>query len=113
VIREPWTTLPCPSHPQSTIEIVGCLQHAVVGSDHRINMRVATVFRLIRRASDRTAFVEGEQAWLRYRRRSCAATASVYRRGSAEPIAFLGCEKSRNSRHLADLAETLRVLRQR
>jgi uncharacterized protein YecT (DUF1311 family) len=113
VIREPWTTLSCPTHPQSTIEIEGCLQRAILASDHRINMRVATIFRLIRRASDRTAFVEGKQAWLRYRRRSCTATASVYRGGSAEPVAFLSCEKSRNARHLADLADTERVLRQR
>jgi len=113
VIREPWTPLPCPMHPQSTVETEGCLQQAVISSDRRINTRVATIFRLIRIASDRAAFVEGETAWLRYRRRSCAATASAYRGGSAEPVAFLSCESDRNTRHLADLADTERVLRGR
>jgi uncharacterized protein YecT (DUF1311 family) len=113
VIHEPWTPLPCPMHPQSTVEVEGCLEKAVTASDRRINARVATIFRLLRTASDRAAFVEGEQSWLHYRRRSCAATASAYRSGSAEPVAFLSCEKSRNARHLADLADTERVLRQK
>jgi len=113
VIREPWTPLPCPMHPQSTAETEGCLEQAVTSSDRRINARVATIFRLFRTASDRAAFVEGERAWLRYRRRSCAATASAYRGGSAEPVAFLSCESRRNTRHLADLADTEQVLRRR
>jgi uncharacterized protein YecT (DUF1311 family) len=110
VIREPWTPLPCPTHPNSTVEIEGCLERAVLQSDRRIDARAATIISLLRRQSDRAAFVEGEQAWLRYRRRSCSATASVYRGGSAEPVAFLRCEQNRNTRHLTDLLETERTL---
>jgi len=113
VIREPWTSLPCPTNPRSTIEIEGCLERSVVRSDSRIDVKAATIFRLLRTPSDRAAFVESDQAWLRYRRRSCAATASVYRRGSGEPVAFLRCEANRNARHLADLLDTERTLRQR
>jgi uncharacterized protein YecT (DUF1311 family) len=112
MIREPWTPLPCPTRPTSTVEIEGCLQRAVSRSDYRVDAKTAAIYRLIRRSSDRTAFVEGEQAWLRYRRRSCSATASVYRGGSAEPVAFLRCEQNRNTRHLADLVDTERTLRQ-
>jgi uncharacterized protein YecT (DUF1311 family) len=112
VIREPWTPLPCPTHPKSTLEIEGCLERAVGRSDRRIDAKAATIFRLLHHQSDRAAFVEGEQAWLRYRRRSCTATASVYRGGSAEPVAFLRCEQNRNTRHLADLLDTERALRQ-
>jgi len=108
VIREPWTALPCPTHPSSTIEIEGCLQRAIVRSDRRIDAKAATIFHLLREKPDRTAFVEGERAWLQYRRRSCSATASVYRGGSAEPVAFLRCEEKRNARHLADLLDTER-----
>ena len=113
VIREPWTPLPCPMHPQSTVDTEGCLERAVVASDRQIDNRVATIFRLIRTASDRTAFVDGERAWLRYRRSGCTATASAYRGGSAEPVAFLSCERARNARHLADLADTQQVLRRK
>jgi len=111
VIREPWTPLPCPAHPTSTVEIEGCLERDVMRSDRSIDNKAATVFRLIKREADRAAFVSGERSWLQYRRRSCAATASVYRGGSAEPIAYLACEKGRNARHLADLADAERTLR--
>jgi uncharacterized protein YecT (DUF1311 family) len=111
IIREPWTPVPCPAHPTATTEIEGCLEQAVTRSDRQINARAATIFRLIARASDRAAFVEGEQLWLRYRRRSCSAAASVYRGGSAEPVAYLTCERSRNGRHLSDLIEMEHTLR--
>jgi uncharacterized protein YecT (DUF1311 family) len=112
VILEPWTPLPCPAHPSSTVEIEGCLERDVARSDRRIDTRAATVFRLIKHPTDRAAFVSGEHSWLQYRRRSCSAAASVYRSGSAEPIAYLNCEKTRNARHLADLADAEKMLRQ-
>jgi uncharacterized protein YecT (DUF1311 family) len=113
VIREPWTPLACPAHPGSTVEIEGCLERAIARSDRRIDAKAATIFGLLRRQADRAAFLEGEQAWLRYRRRSCSATASVYRGGSAEPAAFLRCEQNRNARHLTDLLDTERALHHR
>jgi uncharacterized protein YecT (DUF1311 family) len=111
VIREPWTPLPCPAHPSSTVDMEGCLERDVTRSDRRIDAKAATVFRLIKHPGDRAAFVSGEHSWLQYRRRSCSAAASVYRGGSAEPIAYLRCEKSRNVRHLSDLADSERILR--
>jgi uncharacterized protein YecT (DUF1311 family) len=112
VIREPWTPLPCPTHPTSTVEIEGCLERAVNRSDRRIDAKAAAIYRLLGRGPDRTSFVQSEQSWVRYRRRSCSATASVYRGGSAERLAFLRCEQNRNTRHLADLLDTDRALRQ-
>jgi len=111
VIREPWTPLPCPAHPSSTVEIEGCLERDVTRSDQRIDVKASTVFRLIKHQSDRAAFVSGEHSWLQYRRRSCSAAASVYRGGSAEPIAYLNCEKRRNAQHLAELADAEQMLR--
>jgi uncharacterized protein YecT (DUF1311 family) len=111
VIREPWTQLPCPTHPSSTIEIEGCLERDVTRSDRRIDTMAATVFHLIKRPTDRAAFVSAEHSWLQYRRRSCSAAASLYHGGSAEPIAYLNCQKSRNVRHVADLSDSERILR--
>ena len=114
VIQETWTPLPCPARPLSslpTVEIVACLERAVIRSDRRINTKVATIFRLLRRKSDRSAFVDGEQAWLRYRRQSCRAVASKYEGGSAQPILFLDCQKRRNAQHLVDLRDMERTLR--
>ena len=112
VIHEPWTPLPCPAHQRSTVDIVACLEVAVVRSDRQINATVGRIFRLLRRSADRASFVRGERAWLEYRRLSCSAEASVYHGGSAEPVAFLTCEKRRNSRHLGDLRDMERTLRQ-
>lgn len=113
VIQEPWTPLPCPAHPKSTMEIEGCLEKVIVQSDRRIDKHAERIFALLRHRSDRVAFIQGERAWLRYRRRSCSAEASIYRGGSAEQVAFLSCEKRRNARHIVDLVETERILGQR
>lgn len=110
VIREPFTPLPCPQKPVSTLDYEGCLELTVLRSDSSINTRAAEIFRLIRSPAARTAFVQSEQTWLRYRRTSCSVQASVYVGGSAEPLAFLRCEASRNQTHLAELAEVKRAL---
>lgn len=113
VIREPWTPLPCPAHPKTTVAYEGCFERAIMRSDHRIDASAARIFRLLRRRSDRLAFLDGEYAWLRYRRQSCSVEASVYQGGSAEPVALLSCEKQRNVEHLADLTAMERALRRR
>jgi len=112
VIREPWTPMPCPAHPRSTVDTEACLERAVTRTDRQVNATAAKIFRQLHRSADRSAFVQGEQAWIRYRRRSCSAEASVYHGGSAEPVAFLACEKRRNARHVADLNDMERTLRQ-
>jgi uncharacterized protein YecT (DUF1311 family) len=111
VIREPFTLLPCPAHPRSTIELEGCREHALVASDRRVDARAAAIFRLLPTAAPRAAFVRGERAWLGYRRASCSAQASVYAGGSLEPLAFLHCEAARNATHLLDLAQLENAVR--
>jgi uncharacterized protein YecT (DUF1311 family) len=111
VIREPWTPLPCPEHPKTTVAQEGCLEHNVSRSDGVINREVAIVFRLIRADQDRAEFVGGERSWLSYRRRSCTALASPYTGGSVHPLAYLSCEKRLNAEHISDLAATEQALR--
>lgn len=113
VIREPFTVLPCPKKPQSTVEIEGCLERSLLRSDRRINTRARAIYRALGSKNARADFVAGERSWLAYRRRSCRAQASVYSGGSAEPVAYLSCEVGRNKRHLADLAATEREVRRR
>jgi uncharacterized protein YecT (DUF1311 family) len=113
VIHESWTPLACPAHPSSTVATEGCLERAVSRSDRVIGGKAAAVFRLIRREQDRASFVSGEHAWLSYRRRSCTAVASRCTGGTAEPIAFLSCEKRLNARHIVDLAAAAQLLRHR
>ena len=93
--------------------IVGCLERALLRSNRRIDARAATIFRSLRAQRARKAFVDGERAWLRYRRRTCSAQASVYHGGSAQPIAYLQCQLDRNQRPLSDLTDMERATARR
>ena len=79
VIHEPFTALPCPLHPDTTIDVIGCQEHRVLRTDRAINVQVGTIFRMLRVESMRASFVAGERSWLQYRRQSCSAEASTRR----------------------------------
>ena len=110
VIHEPFTPLPCPKHPETTFDLEACGVHKVLKTDRAINVRATAIFGRLRTTAAKKPFVQSEREWLRYRRASCSAQASEYAGGTAEPVAFIECEASRNRRHLADLAELERAL---
>jgi uncharacterized protein YecT (DUF1311 family) len=103
-IHEPFTLLPCPSHPQTTLAEEGCYEHRIVRSDARINRHVRTVYRLLAPAA-RSAFATGERSWLTYRRSFCEADSSKYAGGSEEPVEFGACEAGLNDTHVRELAK--------
>jgi uncharacterized protein YecT (DUF1311 family) len=111
VIREPFTKLPCPAKPKTTLDREGCAEKALLASDRRVDARVKTVWVLLAPGKARAAFAAGEKSWLAYRRSNCATQASKFAGGSEEPIAYLQCELDRNETHLVDLARMLPVLR--
>jgi uncharacterized protein YecT (DUF1311 family) len=113
VIHEPFRPLPCPLHPDTTVDVVGCQEHRVLRTDRAIDNRVEAIFRLLPTEGARSAFVAGERSWLRFRRRSCTAEASYLASGSAHAVALLTCELQRNRSHLADLAATRQALARR
>src|SRR5690349_6054876 len=88
VIQEPFKALPCPLHPDTTIDVIGCQEHRVLRTDRAINTRVATIFRLLRTDAARSTFVAGERSWLQYRRQSCSVEASKFAGGSEQPVAL-------------------------
>jgi uncharacterized protein YecT (DUF1311 family) len=103
VIHEPFTELPCPLHPDTTIDVIGCQEHRVLRTDRAINVQVGAIFRALRTEAARSAFVAGERSWLQYRGQSCSAEASKLSGGSAHAVALLSCDLRRNASHLADL----------
>ena len=113
VIHEPFTALPCPLHPDTTIDVVGCQEHRVLRGDRAIDAQAGAIFRLLRTPSARATFVAAEGDWLRYRRHSCSAEASKLDGGSLHPVAILSCEIQRNRSHLADLTATRKALSRR
>jgi uncharacterized protein YecT (DUF1311 family) len=111
-IKERFTPLPCPAHSNTTIDYEGCLEHQLLVSDHQIDALTAIIFRRLRTAAAKSSFVNGELAWLRYRRASCSSQSSAVAGGSAHPLAYLRCQVNRNKTHMTDLAELRRSLRQ-
>ena len=103
VIHEPFKALPCPLHPDTTIDVIGCQEHRVLKTDGAINGQVGAIFRLLRTEGQRSTFVAAERSWLQYRRQSCSVEASKYAGGSEQPVALLTCTLQRNTSHLADL----------
>jgi uncharacterized protein YecT (DUF1311 family) len=113
VIHEPFTALPCPLHPDTTIDVVGCQEHRVLRTDRAIDGQVAAIFRMLRTDAPRSSFVDSERSWLRYRGQSCSVEASRFAGGSAHAIALLNCTLGRNKSHLADLTAMRKTLAQR
>jgi uncharacterized protein YecT (DUF1311 family) len=112
VIHEPFTALPCPLHPDTTIDVIGCQEHRVLRTDRAINVQAGTIFRLLRTETRRSSFVAGERGWLQYRRQSCSAEASHVVGGKAHAVALLTCTLERNTSHLADLTAMRKALAQ-
>ena len=110
VIHETFTPLPCPAHPTTTQGAIGCAEERILATDHEIDAQAMAAFALLL-PKDRVVFVQGEVAWLRYRRASCLAEASKYFGGSVYGLYYAQCVENRNEAHLRDLAELLRVLR--
>jgi uncharacterized protein YecT (DUF1311 family) len=113
VIHEPFTALPCPLHPDTTVDVIGCQEHRVLRTDRAIDAQVETIFRLLRTDTGRSAFAAGERSWLSYRRQACAAEASRVAGGSLHGVALLGCELRRNTTHLAELTAMRKALARR
>jgi len=104
VIHEPFTVLPCPAHPSSTLAIEGCAEKSILAGDRAIDARVSAIFSLLA-PSARSGFVHGETSWLRYRAASCTSEASKYAGGTLEPVVYGTCVASRNRTHLEDLSD--------
>jgi uncharacterized protein YecT (DUF1311 family) len=113
VIHEPFTALPCPLHPDTTIDVIGCQEHRVLRTDHAIDTGARDIFRLLRTENRRSTFVSGERSWLQYRRQSCSVEASHFAGGSEHAVALLSCSLQRNKAHLADLTAMRKTLAQR
>ncbi len=110
VIHETFTPLPCPAHPQAQLELEGCAEKAILATDHRIDAVNALIFARLA-ARDRSTFVAGERAWLRYRRASCLTAASKYAGGTLASLVDADCVASRNRTHLREQSSLLHDLK--
>jgi uncharacterized protein YecT (DUF1311 family) len=92
----------------------GCLEHAIVRGDRRIDATVRGLFAALPARTARVRIVAAERAWARYRQASCRSAAELYDDGgSGAPVAFADCVRRRNAVHLADDRAFLRELTRR
>ena len=110
-IKEPFTLLPCPAKPATTLAAEGCAEHSIVKSDATINATAQAVYKLLS-ATGRGPFVSGEKSWLSFRHSFCQAESSMYAGGSLSPVVFGQCEASLNEDHVKELAALKRTLSQ-
>lgn len=111
VIHEPFTPLPCPTHPASTIALEGCYERQLLMTDEEINKRVEVIYGILG-LRYRKPFAQSEILWLRYRRSSCLTQISNTVGGSGQPVRDAACQVARNRTHLTDLAALLFEVRQ-
>ena len=105
VVREEFTVLSCPEHPNSTFEVEGCLEHRIVRLDRRINGLVRSLYGLKPDPTAAAHFAAAQQAWITYRRAACLSDADAFAGGTLGPVEFANCELRLNRQRLADLKE--------
>jgi uncharacterized protein YecT (DUF1311 family) len=110
VIRETFTILPC--NHATTVGLEGCAEGQILATDHRLNVEVALIFRVLHNTSQRRTFVTSENLWLTYRNADCQSEASVYGGGTLAPVEFADCEVLDNESRSSDLHGHYELLEQ-
>lgn len=110
VIHEVFTLLPCPAHPQSTLDLEGCAEHQIVRTDHRIDTAAATIFKRLRDVSARRRFISAQSAWIAYRTADCRSRSDQYEGGTLAGLVAAQCTADRSSERLKDLQEFAKAL---
>jgi uncharacterized protein YecT (DUF1311 family) len=111
VIREQFTPLPCPKHPQSTLELEGCAELRIVRADKHIDGVVSALFALLPDDRARSRLAAAQRAWLAYRSADCASMSDKYQGGTFAGVAAAYCTGDRSVQRLKDLRRFASLLR--
>ena len=103
VIHESFTPLPCPAHPQSTLDLEGCAEQRILRSDHRIDAAARTIFTRLFDDASRRRFIAAQKAWLAYRRADCTSESDRYEGGTLAGLVAASCTADRSAQRLRDL----------
>jgi uncharacterized protein YecT (DUF1311 family) len=106
-VTESFTVLPCPHHPQTTLDIEGCAEHQIVRLDQRINDAAKALYDAMP-AHAQSDFASAQQAWVAYRRAECLSESDANAGGSLAAVTFANCEVRLDRQRASDLA-TLRA----
>ncbi len=103
VIAEPFTVLPCPKHPQATLELEGCAEQQIVRTDKKIDDIARAVFSLFHDDRARADLIAAQRAWLAYRLADCVSVSDKYENGTFAGVVAAYCTADRSNQRLQDL----------
>jgi uncharacterized protein YecT (DUF1311 family) len=105
VIRESFTVLPCTGKPadRTTLQLEGCGERQVLGSDTAIDRLNAKIFARLPSAAARRDFITGHSAWLSYRRNYCLSESDAFQGGTLAGVVDVDCWAAINSAHVKEL----------
>lgn len=108
VIKEVFTPLKC-IHDKTTLGIEGCAEQQILRSDKSIGSLNTKIFTKLS-ASGKKDFVNGHNAWLKYRTAYCLSESDVYQGGTEAGVVDAQCVASVNAAHLKELGGFLSSL---
>jgi uncharacterized protein YecT (DUF1311 family) len=110
VIHESFTPLPCPAHPQSTLDLEGCAEQRILRTDRLIDAVARTIFTRLYDDAARARFVAAQSAWLEYRRADCTSESDRYEGGTLAGLVAASCTADRSAQRLKDLRSFEKLL---
>jgi uncharacterized protein YecT (DUF1311 family) len=111
VIHERFTLLPCPAHPETTLELEGCAEHRIVRADKKIDAVAKAIFALLPDDAARRHYVAAHKAWLTYRQADCASVSDKYEGGTLAGVLDADCTADRSEQRLKDVRAQERLLK--
>jgi uncharacterized protein YecT (DUF1311 family) len=103
VIRERFTPLPCPSHPESTLDLEGCAEQRILRTDHQIDSVARSIFTRLSDDAARRRFIAAQTAWLAYRQADCVSMSDLYEHGTLAGLLAARCTADDSTRRLVEL----------
>jgi uncharacterized protein YecT (DUF1311 family) len=105
VVNEVFTPLKC-THDQTTLGMEGCAEQQILKSDKTIDSLNAKIFTKLS-SSGKKDFVNGHNAWFKYRTAYCLSESDIYQGGSEAGVIYAQCEANVDETHVKDLQSFL------
>jgi uncharacterized protein YecT (DUF1311 family) len=110
VIKEVFTPLKC-VHDGTTLGMEGCAEQQILKSDKTIDSLNAKIFAKLS-TSGKKDFVNGHNAWFKYRTAYCLSESDIYQGGTEAGVVDAQCAANVNTAHVKDLQGFLSSLNQ-
>jgi uncharacterized protein YecT (DUF1311 family) len=110
VIKEVFTPLQC-IHDGTTLGMEGCAEQQILNSDRTIDSVNGKIFTKLS-SSGKKDFINGHNAWFKYRTAYCLSESDVYHGGTEAGVIDAQCTANINRVHLKELQGFLSSLNQ-